>query len=58
MFTNLDSAWRVIYARGTDAVVIERRFDKGLVVMATNSYFVSNEAMETDRHADLVTHSS
>lgn len=54
VFTNLDSAWRVIYARGTNAVVIERRFGKGSVVMATDSYFVSNEAMETDRHADLL----
>jgi hypothetical protein len=54
VFTNLDSAWRVIYARGTNAVVIERKFGKGSVVMATDSYFVSNEAMEKDRHADLL----
>jgi hypothetical protein len=54
VFTNLDNAWRVIYARGTNAVVIERKFGKGSVVMATDSYFVSNEAMEKDRHADLL----
>lgn len=54
VFTNLDSAWRVIYARGASAVLIERPFGKGSVVMATDSYFVSNEAMARDRHADLL----
>ncbi len=54
IFTNLDKSWRVIYARGTNAVVIERRFGRGSVVMATDSYFVSNEAMTKDRHADLL----
>src|SRR5690348_5790679 len=54
VFTNLDNAWRVIYGRGTNAVIIERQFGKGSVVMATDPYFVSNEAMEKDRHADLL----
>ncbi len=54
VFTNLAGAWRVIYARGTNAVLIERQFGKGSVVMATDSYFVSNEAMAKDRHADLL----
>jgi hypothetical protein len=54
IFTNLDKSWRVIYARGTNAVVIERKFGRGSVVMATDSYFVSNEAMARDRHADLL----
>lgn len=54
VFTNCDSAWKTIYARGTNAVVIERKFGKGSVVIATDSYFVSNEAMSKDRHADLL----
>jgi hypothetical protein len=54
IFTNCDGAWRTIYARGTNAVVIERKFGKGSVVLATDSYFVSNEAMEKDRHTDLL----
>jgi hypothetical protein len=54
IFTNCDSSWRTIYARGTNAVVIERKFGKGSVVMATDSYFISNEAMEKDRHADFL----
>ncbi|HEX5398358.1 MAG TPA: DUF4350 domain-containing protein [Verrucomicrobiae bacterium] len=54
VFTNLDKSWRVIYARGTNAVVIERKFDHGSVVIATDSYFASNEAMAGDRHVDLL----
>jgi hypothetical protein len=46
--------WQVIYSRGTNAVVIERKFGAGSVVLATDSYFVSNEAMTKDRHADLL----
>jgi len=54
IFTNLDKSWRVIYARGPSPVLIERTFRNGSVVMATDSYFVSNEAMAADRHADLL----
>jgi len=54
VFTNLGKSWQVIYARETNAVVIERKFSRGTVVIATDSYFVSNEAMARDRHADLL----
>jgi hypothetical protein len=54
MFTNCNAAWRTIYARGTNAVVIERKFGNGSVVLASDSFFVSNEAMAGDRHAELL----
>lgn len=54
VFSGLDKAWRTIYARGPDAVVIERRFGPGSVVMMSDSYLLSNEAMSKDRHADLL----
>lgn len=54
IFTNCDPQWKTIYARGTNAVVMERKFGKGTVVLASDSYFVSNEAMSKDRHADLL----
>jgi hypothetical protein len=54
VFKDPGQAWQVIYARGTNAVVIERKFGAGSVVMATDSYFVSNEAMTKDRHSDLL----
>jgi hypothetical protein len=55
IFTNLDKSWHTIYARGTNPVVIERRFGKGTVVLATDSYCLSNQALREDRHADLLT---
>jgi hypothetical protein len=54
VFTNLDAKWRVIYARGTNPVVVERPFGRGTVVMATDSYFLSNEAMWRARHPELL----
>src|SRR5208282_4345007 len=54
VFTNLAKSWRTIYARGTNPVVIERRFGTGTVVLATDSYFLSNEALRKDRHPDLL----
>ena len=52
--TNLDKAWKTIYARGKQSVVIERKFGAGSVVISTDSYFLSNEAMRQDRHPDLL----
>jgi len=54
VFTNLDQSWRTIYARGTNPVVVERQFGAGTVVLATDSYFLSNEALRKDRHAELL----
>jgi hypothetical protein len=54
IFTNCAAAWHVIYARGTNAVVIERKFGQGSVVLASDSYFLSNEAMLKDRQAKLL----
>jgi hypothetical protein len=48
VLTNLDSNWRTIYARGTNAVVAERSVGKGTLVLATDCYFVSNEALLDD----------
>ncbi len=54
IFTNSDKAWHTVYARGTHAVVLERAFGKGSVVVASDSYFLSNEAMTKDRHAEFL----
>jgi hypothetical protein len=52
--TNLSPGWETIYARESSPVVIERHIGRGTVVIATDSYFLSNEAMQRDRHADLL----
>ena len=54
IFTNCAPEWHTIYARGTNPVVMERQFGRGTVVLASDSYFVSNEAMFKDRHAELL----
>ncbi len=50
----LNAAWKPIYARGTGFVLLERDFGSGSVVVATDSFFLSNEAMHSARHSDLV----
>jgi hypothetical protein len=53
-FTNLAPAWKVVYARQSNPVMVERKFGSGSVVFCTDSYFLSNEAMLKERHADLL----
>ena len=54
IFTNLSTNWQTIYARDTNAVVVERKFGAGTVVIAGDSFFISNEAMVNDRHPELL----
>ena len=54
VFTNLDPTWQTIYARAGRPVVVERKFGPGTIVLAADSYFLSNEALRKDRHADLL----
>lgn len=54
IFTNLSTNWHTIYARGTNAVLVERKFGAGTIVMAGDSFFISNEAMVNDRRSELL----
>lgn len=52
---DLDSPWRtVLVFRGRPAVV-ERSMGRGTIVLAADSFFISNEALRTDRCAALLT---
>ena len=42
--------WRTLYATADGAVVVERAFGSGSVVLLAESYLLSNEAMRFDRH--------
>lgn len=53
-FQELDPAWKVVYRRGDHPVVIERSWGKGVLVLFSDSYVVSNEAMEADRQAGFL----
>jgi hypothetical protein len=54
ILTNLGPAWQTIYARGSNPVLAELQLGAGSVVLATDSYFLSNEALVKDRHSDLL----
>jgi hypothetical protein len=54
VFTNVAADWKVIFARGTNPVMIERRLGSGSIVLATDSYFTSNEALRNERSAKLL----
>jgi len=54
VFTNVPASWQIIYSRGTNPVVIQRKFGAGTMVIASDSYFLSNEALRKDRHPDLL----
>jgi hypothetical protein len=54
VLTNLADSWRVIYSRDAHPVLAERSFGAGTIVLATDSFFVSNQALRHDRHADLL----
>lgn len=54
VFDKIDGAWKSIYERDGKPVVIERQFGAGSLVIATDSYFLSNEALHDARHSNLL----
>lgn len=50
-----DPAWRTVYTVGDATVLAERRFGDGTIVLSTDSFFASNEAIWRERHPDLLT---
>jgi hypothetical protein len=46
--------WRTVYEREGNPVLMERRFGKGELVLASDSFLFSNEAMRGERHSDLL----
>ncbi len=53
-FKDLTSDWRVVYVRGELPVMIERKLGAGTMVLVSDSYFLSNEAMRNERHPPLL----
>ncbi len=53
-FKDLGEGWRTLLSRGGKPVLIEKKFGTGSLVIATDSYFLSNEALRKDRHVDLL----
>lgn len=55
-FKELKPEWKVLYRCAGQPVVIERRLGRGSIVLAADSYFLSNEAMRRERHPLLLAH--
>ena len=53
-FDRLGGEWKTIYAREGHPVLIERAFGRGTIVLASDSFFVSNEALRVERHPTLL----
>jgi hypothetical protein len=53
-FATVKEPWRMVYAIEGRAVIIERSFGSGTAVLASDSYFISNEAMRADRKPALL----
>ena len=53
-FDIVDTNWQALYQRKKHPVIIERSFGAGSLVLSTDSYFLSNEALRRERHAELL----
>jgi hypothetical protein len=49
-----NAAWQVLYASEGRPVIVERPFGKGTIVLCADSYFISNEALWSERHPELL----
>jgi hypothetical protein len=54
VFEPQDPAWRIIYTRAEKPVVIERSYGKGSILLSSDSFFLSNEAMKSERYPKLL----
>jgi len=53
-FDELDEHWRVIYAADGRPVIVERPYGRGSLVLSADSFFLSNEALRSERHPELL----
>jgi hypothetical protein len=49
-----EDAWRTLYARAGRPVAIERSYGRGSIVLSSDSFFLSNEALKKNRYPDLL----
>ena len=49
-FAQLSAPWEIVYAVDNRAVVIQRKWGNGTLILSSDSYLVSNEAMINDRY--------
>jgi hypothetical protein len=54
VFEPRDPDWQVIYAREGKPVLIEQSYGKGSIVLSSDSFLLSNEAMRSKRYPQLL----
>jgi hypothetical protein len=54
VFEPQDHAWQTIYAKAGKPVLIGRSYGKGSIILSSDSFFLSNEAMKTERYPHLL----
>lgn len=54
VFDNIDDAWRVVCERDGRPVLIERAWGNGTILLSSDTYFLSNEAMRRHRRSALL----
>ncbi len=53
-FDELDSNWRVIYTAEGRPVIVERSYGNGSLVLSTDTFYMSNEALRSERLPQLL----
>ncbi|MCP4625116.1 MAG: hypothetical protein GY850_16550 [bacterium] len=53
-FELFDDSWQTLYTVDDNPVIIERPMGRGTIVLCADSYFVSNEALRSERHPQLL----
>jgi hypothetical protein len=53
-FVRLEPEWQVLYTAKNKPVLIRRAWGRGEIVIATDSYLISNEALRNDRRPALL----
>ena len=53
-FEVFDDSWQTLYSVDDKPVIIERTMGKGTLVLCADSYFISNEALRSERHPQLL----
>ena len=53
-FELLDSAWQTLYSYEGLPLIVERPYGKGSILVCADSYFMSNEALWSERHPQLL----
>jgi hypothetical protein len=54
VFKELDEHWQILLRLNDEPVLIQRKLGQGNIVLATSSFFLSNEAMLRDRQVALL----